>query len=197
MISAVQYRSQQLSVRAVTLQHLMRIWRAVDVTRLKETIGPFADAAAIVVGDGYTRSARVASAYYLTLRPRGITTLTVPTLSPPAAELLAEKLRAAAISGIVNGRRAGQTITAAAANGFVKTSGTASSLVLAGGRNTIIETAKQDPAATGKWQRVAGPDACEFCIMLQDRGAVYSDQTATFASHDHCGCAVAPEFTSQ
>lgn len=194
MALAFQHRARQLAVRAATLKVLARLWKTVDAARLAATIQPFADAAAVVVGDGYRRSARTASAFYLLSRPSGITTLTVPELAPPVVELTAAKLRAASLSGILNARRAGQSLDAATANGFVKLAGTASGLVLDGGRETILEAATLDPASTGRWERITGPKSCEFCQMLQSRGAVYSDDTASFAAHDHCGCAAAPEF---
>jgi hypothetical protein len=30
--------------------------------------------------------------------------------------------------------------------------------------------------------------------MLADRGAVYSEATADFAAHDHCGCSAEPVY---
>jgi hypothetical protein len=57
-------------------------------------------------------------------------------------------------------------------------------------RLTVTESALADPAATG-WQRV-GAGSCAFCQMLISRGAVYSEATADFASHDHCKCAAVP-----
>ena len=197
MVQALEYRSRQLAVRAATLQILMRLWRNVDPTRLTETIQPFADAATIAINQGFNRSARTAATYYLATRPAGIPTVAIPEILPPVADLTAARIRAAGLSGIMNGRRAGQSLTAATNNGFVKVAGTASSLVLKGGRDTIIESSRQDPAATGRWERVAGPKACEFCQMRTDRGAVYSDDTADFASHDHCGCVTVPEFESR
>lgn len=191
---SLQYRSRQLAVRAGVLRILLRVWRTVDVTRLSETVQPFADAAAAVVNEGFTRSSRVAAAYYLATRPSGITTVEIPEVFPPARELNAAKLRGAGLAGILNARRAGFSLQAAAQNGFVKLSGEATRLVLDGGRQTILQTASQDPAATGRWQRIAGANACPFCQMLADRGPVYSDDTADFAAHDHCGCAAAPEF---
>jgi hypothetical protein len=62
-------------------------------------------------------------------------------------------------------------------------------------RDTIRESAIADPAADG-WQRV-GDGSCGFCTMLIARGAVYSDKTANFASHDHCNCAAVPAFGGQ
>jgi hypothetical protein len=195
MSLAFQHRSRQLAVRASVLQVLMRLWRTIDVTRLADTVQPFADAASVVVGEGFTRSARTAAAFYLTSRPRGITRLDIPEVFPAPSELNAARLRGAGLSGIVNGRRAGFSIQAAAQNGFVKVAGTASGLVLSGGRETMLQTARHDPAASGRWQRIAGPNSCPFCQMLADRGPVFSDDTADFSAHDHCGCAAEPEFT--
>ena len=49
-----------------------------------------------------------------------------------------------------------------------------------------------DPKARG-WQRV-GVGECDFCSMLIGRGAVYSEATADFLSHDHCHCYAEPAF---
>jgi hypothetical protein len=59
-------------------------------------------------------------------------------------------------------------------------------------RETIVGSALADPAADG-WQRV-GLGSCAFCRMLIGRGAVYTEATADFASHDHCNCAAVPAF---
>jgi hypothetical protein len=59
-------------------------------------------------------------------------------------------------------------------------------------RQTVMGSSLADPAAHG-WQRV-GAGSCDFCAMLIGRGAVYSESSADFASHDHCHCAAAPAF---
>lgn len=59
-------------------------------------------------------------------------------------------------------------------------------------RATIQGSAIRDPRARG-WAR-AGSGQCDFCRMLIDRGAVYTEATADFDSHDHCGCIAVPEF---
>lgn len=58
------------------------------------------------------------------------------------------------------------------------------------GRETMSSSAVADPGARG-WQRV-GDGECGFCAMLISRGAVYTEATATFGSHDHCRCAAEP-----
>lgn len=63
-------------------------------------------------------------------------------------------------------------------------------------RETIMGSSIADPAARG-WQRVADGNACDFCVMLEGRGAVYSEAGADFASHDHCGCTAEPAFEGE
>lgn len=60
-------------------------------------------------------------------------------------------------------------------------------------RYTVTTSAVADPAARG-WMRVGDGNTCEFCSMLLGRGAVYTEATADFESHDHCGCSAAPAF---
>lgn len=62
-------------------------------------------------------------------------------------------------------------------------------------RQTITDSAIGDPRADG-WQR-QGAGECAFCAMLIGRGAVYSEASADFASHDHCRCVAVPAFGGQ
>ncbi|MFC8037830.1 hypothetical protein ACFUOZ_00555 [Paenarthrobacter sp. NPDC057355] len=63
-------------------------------------------------------------------------------------------------------------------------------------RDTIITNRRRDPSAVG-WRRISrGGKSCKFCRMLADRGAVYSDKTARFAAHGHCGCTAQPVFST-
>lgn len=59
-------------------------------------------------------------------------------------------------------------------------------------RQTVMGSSLADPRSDG-WQRV-GAGSCAFCAMLIGRGAVYSESTADFSSHDHCKCAAVPAF---
>jgi hypothetical protein len=60
-------------------------------------------------------------------------------------------------------------------------------------RETVMGSSVQDPQARG-WQRVTSGDGCEFCEMLASSGAVYTEESADFASHDHCLCSAVPAF---
>lgn len=59
-------------------------------------------------------------------------------------------------------------------------------IVTDGARQTITGSVARDPGRIG-WARVTS-GGCDFCEMLAGRGAVYSAETATFESHDHCHC---------
>lgn len=61
-----------------------------------------------------------------------------------------------------------------------------------GARDVVTRSSIDDPAARG-WMRI-GAGECDFCAMLVSRGAVYSEATVDFASHDHCNCGAAPAF---
>lgn len=61
-----------------------------------------------------------------------------------------------------------------------------------GARDVVTRSSIADPAAKG-WMRT-GSGNCDFCAMLISRGAVYSESTVDFASHDHCNCGAAPAF---
>lgn len=68
--------------------------------------------------------------------------------------------------------------------------------VAAGFWDTITENTRDDPDAVG-WKRHAQPGACKFCLMLAERGAVYTRETARFAAHTTCHCIAGPEFGGQ
>lgn len=58
-------------------------------------------------------------------------------------------------------------------------------------RGTIITNTGRDPGA-GRWAREAVGEGCAFCLMLVSRGAVYTEETADFETHDHCSCDAVP-----
>jgi hypothetical protein len=65
--------------------------------------------------------------------------------------------------------------------------------VARGFRDSVLGNVRMDEDAIG-WSRVTRPGACKFCVMLADKGAVYSEDTAIFAAHTDCHCAARPEF---
>lgn len=60
-------------------------------------------------------------------------------------------------------------------------------------RGTLTGSSVADPGARG-WRRVGDGSSCSFCSMLLGRGFVYVEATASFQSHDNCGCSAEPEW---
>lgn len=61
-----------------------------------------------------------------------------------------------------------------------------------GARDVVTTSSVQDPSSRG-WMRI-GAGKCDFCAMLITRGAVYTESSVDFASHDWCNCGAAPAF---
>lgn len=59
-------------------------------------------------------------------------------------------------------------------------------------RDTVTANVARDPSAVG-WRRIAA-GGCTMCRFLANRGAVYREATANFATHPHCHCTAAPVF---
>lgn len=75
---------------------------------------------------------------------------------------------------------------------LVKVTGGLQRIISNADRQTVQTSSVQDRHARG-WAR-AGTGRCDFCAMLIGRGAVYTEATADFETHDHCGCLAVPEF---
>jgi hypothetical protein len=61
-------------------------------------------------------------------------------------------------------------------------------------RGTIAGSSIADPSAHGWAREGSGGCTSGFCDMLIARGAVYTEASADFASHDHCQCFAVPAF---
>jgi hypothetical protein len=63
-------------------------------------------------------------------------------------------------------------------------------------RETITTSSVEDPQARG-WQRVTSGGGCNFCTMLAERGAIYTESSSDFEAHDHCNCSAEPAWVGQ
>jgi hypothetical protein len=188
---------EQLAVRAATLRELLDLWAIVRPEDLATTIHTFVRAAIALVGVRHAESAEVAARYFWAFRGAervaGVAPAFAPAATPPTAEV-ASTIRGAALAGIIDGRRAGQSIALAKDSGLVRVSGAVAKLVLTGGRRTLLTAVEADPEVLG-WGRTVSGDACAFCRMLAARGPGYgSKRAADFAAHDTCACGVEPTY---
>lgn len=188
------YRQAQLALRRATVSDLLKLWPAFDINRIKKTWPPFEEAALLLVQNRARTSAGLASAFYRqTRREAGISGLFAPQLVLPETDAVVTGLRIVGQFNALKQLSLGRLPADVAAKTLVNLSGETTRHVLNSGRKTVVETTKSDPQARG-WQRDIGPGACDFCEMLANRGAVYSESTADFQAHKHCACVAMPAF---
>jgi hypothetical protein len=194
---SVQHRVAQLAIRAALLRDLARLWPMFDPTDFG-TFERFPSLATTLIAARHRDSAGLAVAYYQafrTIETGAIATVRVVVPDPPDEVVSRDALRATGLLGTLNARRAGQPIETARRSGWVRLAGSATSLVLRGGRDTILGAVFSDPARP-RWQRVTSGRPCAFCAMLASRGAAFgSERGADFEAHDHCSCSAEPAFS--
>lgn len=182
-----QHRQAQLRIRAAALRDYMRLWPL--WTGDESSFEQLVSVTTPLVRAHHGLSSSIASAYFEAFRrAEGVPGTALARVADPVkADRLATSLY---VTGrVMTGKAlaAGQTPEAAMQTALVRTSGAVGRYVLDGGRETIIRSTSTDKRARG-WGRITGGNACAFCSMLANRGAVYSDVTADFQAHDHCAC---------
>lgn len=193
MTLAELHRQQQLALRAVTLRQLVAIWPAFDISRIDESWPAVQQALTALIWLRNGQSSQLAAGYFQAARRHagiiGVAPVVLADLPP--VEQVATSLdfvgRVGAKQLVGAGRRDAVAVT------LVKVAGTVGRLVLNGGRDTLTASIKADPRSNG-YERVTSGNACEFCSMLADRGAVYGEESADFEAHDHCACSAEPVF---
>lgn len=182
------YRRSNLALTAEVVAAFRVIWLALDPDRLDATFPDFLALAGAVVGV-YRSRAEIEAADYL----GGFTDS--PEVVPPAPmnpEAFVVGMRVSSLAnakaGILRGRTVQETMQAS----FVLTAGLAQQSVANAGRSVVMGSAVADPGCRG-WRRVTS-GGCDFCTLLAGRGGVYTDATARFRSHRHCGCSAEPVY---
>lgn len=190
MAAATDYQAATEALSAALARQVAAAWHGLlNVSRLKLTLPQLSAAVAALVHRYGQASALIAVRYYETARlEAGIAGKFTPVqVTPPGLDAVTEAVKWAtrelwtATPDVQPARAATQAVT--------------EKLVLDTGRDTIIGAVQADRKARA-WARVPEPGACYFCVMLATRGAVYSEHTADFRTHDHCRCHPEPVFTA-
>lgn len=178
------------------MQQLSTIWiETFDPADVQRSWAAFFRTAAPVMREGHEQSAGLAMEYFNAFREAtGAPGSAVARKADPldinrARDALEYSAKTTTLRGIAVGRSVEQASQAA----FTRTLGSAGRLVSEGGRQTVIDSVRDDPARPS-WQRIPGEEPCEFCAMLSARGAVYRRSTAHFEAHDHCSCEAEPVY---
>ncbi|QNO12666.1 hypothetical protein SEA_TWEETY19_5 [Arthrobacter phage Tweety19] len=189
---ADRHRIQQVQLSAQTQRLLAEVYRrTIDPARLDETFPVYLRAASVVLGQGRAASDVLARRYYMRIASSAgfeAAALDIP-LSPMNLERVETSLR---VTGpVLVKTKVAEGVSLAAANqmGLAATLAAGKRIILDGGREMLIEASRRDPNVK-KWARVSDGSSCSFCAMLISRGPVYGEQTASFRSHDRCGCGV-------
>lgn len=190
-----QHRLAQLRLGALTALQVHQTWPLLDLQALDATFGRWLTAVNAIVGVQHRISAQLAAGYYTTFRrlelgpkPKPIVPIVV---AAPVAGAVATSMLVTGPISIKAAMGRGVQLARASETAAARAAGAAMRNVLAGGRDTITQTAQADSRAHG-WARVASGRACDFCAGLE--GQIFSADTVDFAAHDHCSCSGEPAF---
>lgn len=199
------HRRQQAQLRAQIVEDVLTLFGAqFDPSSPDTSWAEVRRLTLALIRDRFPVSVRTAEAYYQ--QARALADLDdrfqpVPAEQPPEDQLQAS-LAATGIAAFRTARRAGQNRVRAKQTASVTLSGSASRLVLEGGRETVHRSAERDGQSLG-YMRITDADPCHFCSMLASRGPVYKTQATAGDPrgggkryHDQCACTAAPIFGS-
>lgn len=200
--AAAAAKAAQMAIRAALLRDVIKLWPALDKTRLAETFPGWLRAMSLLVTNYHGQSSMAAGRFYRNVRAEALQSPTPASLikiAPAPDPKWMAKAFGFSGPGMIS-KDTAQPNTA-----LSTTLGTASRIVLDGGRATVAETVKKDPAAVGWFFNTDG-DPCHWCAMIASRGVVYKkhslDQSnakfignGTAKVHNRCGCALAPAFS--
>ncbi len=192
-------RRRQLGLRAATIRDIIRLWPMWDLDD-PSSYDRFVDAVIVLTQSRARDSAVLAARYYEMFKDVEIapgvkmTWGRAAVLTEPATPAqIRASINATAKAGVFRALGAGFSREAALNQGLLQVSGSMGRHVLNGGRNTIMESARQDAMCLG-WARVTDAEPCAFCAMLASRGPAYKEETVHFQAHDHCTCGAEPVY---
>lgn len=190
------HRQAQRRIGAHTVLAMRATWPLLDPSDLDGSYQRWLTAVLSIIRGQRTVSSRVAAAY--------LSAFQAAELGGPRPSLVlagavdAEKVATSMlVTGPVQIRRAlVNGVKFARAMDMAESTSAAAAMrhTLDGGRETITQTAQADGRIIG-YQRITSGNACNFCSELAD--VVFSgEDSASFESHDGCGCTAEPVFAS-
>ncbi len=189
------HRAAQALIAQSTVADLKKLWPLLDYRDLDASFPAWSQAVGTAVKMKRRTSAGLAGAYMAELRrTMGLKQAPLTLATDIATEQIDAGLLSTGPIAVKSATARGVDQREAMINAFTRSSGSATRLVLGGGRDTIIGSVRNDPAAKG-WQRITGSRPCGFCLMLASRGPVYGQDTAGFRAHDNCHCSADPVYT--
>lgn len=190
-----QHRQAQARLAGLTAVQLRDVWRLLDPDDLTGTSRAWVDNAVRVVVQQFALSSTLARRYFQAFRLAEVGARLPGVLPAPALDEAAARtsLVVTAPVRIARAQRRALPIDRAVDLALTESTRAANRHVLNGGRETILQTAAVDRRAAG-YRRITSSGACQFCTMLEGRGAVYTARSGDFQAHDGCNCASEPAY---
>lgn len=191
-----QHRAAQARLQALVITDTARVFPLLDVNNVDQSFGRFFEAMLAIITARRTVSASLGSTYYTQIRnDYNLNTTFVPQLeSVPNTDQVFTSLLVTGPIAIKNSLAKGVDAQRARDAGLVNVAKAAQRHVINGGRATILGAVRRDNSSLG-WARLTDGRPCAFCALLASRGPAYkTETTASFKSHDGCGCTPVPVF---
>lgn len=180
------HRVAQIRLGATAPAAVEETWGLLDLDALDASTPTWAAVTSDRMRTRYAASQRLAGVYLERFSTAEVGSLSGPVVAPSFDE--AQALRSLLYAGPVTTKRLiglGYDPALAFAAGKRAVTGRVQAWTLSGGRRSVIATGRS-------WRknvrRVSDGNPCAFCAMLVARGAAYSQETAGFKAHPHCGC---------
>lgn len=191
------HRAAQVRIGVDAVRLVVQTFPLLDPGDIDGSFRRWLDVTAPIVQRQRARSAQLAAGYVTAYRAielgLDVEPFTVPAFTPAPAEQLATSLLVTGPYALRRRLARGDAITKAIDMTMASSSGAGMRLALEGGRRTILDSVRSDDRAVG-YERITSGRGCDFCSMLAGRGAVYGEESADFAAHDHCTCSAAPVY---
>jgi hypothetical protein len=173
------------------LKEYLELWNALDEKRLDATFSRWFALVLKLINDHRSYSHAVAARYMAEMRARANLEPSPPApLRPLNPRLVEQHMLAETVVPIKKAMKV-KPLQQAVERGFIDSAGAATRLIMAPGRDAVVDQVNADKEAIG-WYRICDPDPCWFCAMLASAGVHYkSQETAGFRAHYHCGCGAA------
>jgi hypothetical protein len=188
------HRLAQARIGAETVRIVAATWPLIDVADVKSSAPGWLNVVRPAVQAQRAKSARLAASYLAAHRSLEIGEPFTPLVSESAPERqVTTALLVTGVYHLLSNLGRGLAVERASRLAQAASTGAAMRIALNGGRDTLLDTIRSDPRARG-YERVTSGNACDFCSMLADRGAVYGEASAEFEAHDHCSCSAQPVY---
>jgi hypothetical protein len=188
-------KTSQDALSAGALDEMAILWKLLDPLHVVSSTSDWLQQTLGLVNRWWKKSSDQAVTDYNTVRALVTGDLAPfrPVLPAPVdLDTLTQDLLITGPGTVLHQQKLGRKPEQAMTTGFVTTSETVNTAVLAGGRDTTLAAIAQDPQARYGATRIARPDACGFCKMLQAN--TYTKAHVGFAAHGLCRCVPGPVF---